>query len=121
MTAELFLEKVGTIYNGFFDENFYQTNPPPPLHPRVAGSKTIPVWLGINKSVFSVIFVHIRNSKKRISNDYIKAKRKSFFWGSFLIIQELNKRLSLFYKMFKFQFFSILTIETRRQTLIVKV
>ena len=25
MTAELFLEKVGTIPNGFFDENFYQT------------------------------------------------------------------------------------------------
>ena len=24
MTAELFLEKVGTIYDGFFDRNFYQ-------------------------------------------------------------------------------------------------
>ena len=23
MTAELFLEKVGTIYNGVFDKNFY--------------------------------------------------------------------------------------------------
>ena len=41
-------------------------------------------------------------------------------FGSFLIIQELNKRLWLLYKMFKFQFFSILTIETRRQKLIVK-
>ena len=117
MTAELFLKKVGTIYNGFFDKNFYQPTPSPSLHPRDAGSKTIPVWIGINKSVFSVIFAHIWNSKKRISNDYIKANRQCYlFWVIFDNSGVKQETMTV-----KFQFFSILTIETRRQKLIVKV
>ena len=109
-----------TIYNGFFDRIFYQKAPPPPshLHPRVAGSKKKP---GVNRNL-QLNFVHIWNSNKGYQKMIISQPNESVIcFGSFLIIQELNKTLWLLYKIFKYQFFSILAIETWRQKLIVKV
>ena len=91
-----FSYNVGTIYNGFFDRRFYQKASPPPS----------PGWRGggggAKKNRFelefttqySQSFLFISETLNKGYQMIISKLNESVIcFGSFLIIQELNKRL----------------------------
>ena len=102
-----FFYNEGTIYNGFFDRHFYQNSPPPTPSPgRREQKKSRCEWeftTQYSQSSLSISETLNKGYQMIIS----KLNESVICFGSFLIIQELNKTLWLLYKMFKYQFFSI--------------